>query len=63
MEYERSLYVQASTLRGRDRTSNAFYLLIGDGLFSNMDYKVGDLIHNSQTAKLDCYAACQRGEC
>jgi hypothetical protein len=89
MEYKRSLYVQASTLRGRGRTSDVFYVLIGDELFSIMDNKVGDhitdyhseliiqeealrrtdagrggyMIHISQTAKLDCYATCQRGEC
>lgn len=44
MEYERVLYSQASTLRGKDRSTGLYYLLLGDGLFSNIDYKVGDHI-------------------
>ncbi len=38
MEYERVLYSQASTLRGKDRSTGLYYLLLGDGLFSNIDY-------------------------
>jgi len=33
IEYERILYVQASTLRGLDRSSGLYYVLLGDGLF------------------------------
>jgi len=31
-------------LRGKDRSTGLYYLLLGDGLFSNIDYKVGDHI-------------------
>ena len=44
MEHERALYIQASSLRGKDRASGSYYVLIGEGLFSNSDYKVGDHI-------------------
>lgn len=43
-EYERVLYVQASTLRALDTTTNIYSLMIGDGLFSRRSYDVGDHI-------------------
>lgn len=44
LEYERVLYVQSSTLRGQCRRSGLYMLLIGDGLFSNRDFNIGDHI-------------------
>ena len=38
------MYIQASTLRGKDRASGSYYVFIGEGLFSNSDYKVEDHI-------------------
>lgn len=43
-EHERVLYIQASSLRALDPTTNLFTMLIGEGLFSNIDYNVGDHI-------------------
>jgi len=43
-EHERVLYAEASSLRARCRRSGVFYLLIGDGLFSNIDYEIDDHI-------------------
>ncbi len=43
-EYERVLYVQASTLRALDNTTNIYSIMIGDGLFSRRSYEVGDHI-------------------
>lgn len=43
-EHERVLYIQASSLRALDPTTNLFTLLIGEGLFSNINFNVGDHI-------------------
>ena len=43
-EYERVLYVQASTLRALDPTTNIYTIMIGDGLFSRRAYDIGDHI-------------------
>jgi len=44
IEHERVLYAEENSLRSLCRRSGVFYLLIGDGLFSNIDYEIDDHI-------------------
>lgn len=43
-EHERVLYIQASSLRALDTITNLFTMLIGEGLYSNINYNIGDHI-------------------
>ena len=62
IEYERVLYIQSSTLRSQDRRSGLFYLLIGDGLFSNIDYNAGDHIADYVGELISAVEALRREE-